>query len=92
MHGRLRINVHLIFEKEEVSPVRVLKRGGLKRVANGDLRKTSSLPVTSERTVKEFGELKLISGDPVIEILELLKFGVWHLKQIQTSAELLRAK
>ena len=92
MHGRLRINVHLIFEKEEVSPVRVLKRGELKRVANGDLRKTSSLPVTSERTVKEFGELKLISGDPVIEILELLKFGVWHLKQIQTSAELLRAK
>ena len=92
MHGRLRINVYLIFEKEEVSPVGVLKRGGLKRVASGDLRKTSSLPVRSERTVKEFGELKLISGDPVIEILELLKFGVWHLKQIQTSAELLRAK
>ena len=61
-----------------------VKRGGLKRVANGDLRKTSSLPVRSDRTAKEFGELKLISGDPVIEILELLKFGVWHLKQIQT--------
>ena len=38
-------NVYLIFENEEVSPVGVLKRGGLKRVANGDLRKTSSLPV-----------------------------------------------
>ena len=62
----------------------VLKRGRLKIVANGDLRKTSSLPVRSDRTAKEFGELKLISGDPVIEILELLKFGVWHMKQIQT--------
>ena len=61
----------------------VLKRGGLKRVANGDLRKTSSLPVRSDRTAKEFRELKLISGDPVFEILELLKFGVWQLKQIQ---------
>ena len=60
------LNVYLIFEIEEVSPVGVLKRGGLKRVANGDLRKTSSLPTTA----KEFGELKLISGDPVIEILE----------------------
>ena len=80
------LNVYLIFENEEVSPVGVLKRGVLKRVANGDLRKTSSLPVRSDRTAKEFGELnlKLISGDPVIEILELLKFGVWHLKQIQT--------
>ena len=47
------------------------------------LRKTSSLPVRSDRTAKEFGELKLISGDPD-PILELLKFGVWHLKQIQT--------
>ena len=27
----------------------------------------------SDRTAKEFGELKLVSGDPVIEILELLK-------------------
>ena len=35
------LNVYLIFENEEVSPVGVLKRGGLKRVANGDLRKTS---------------------------------------------------
>ena len=83
------LNVYLKFENEEMSPVGVLKRGGLKRVANGDLtlRKTSSLPVRSDRTVKEFGELKLISGDPVIEKLELLKFGVWavwHLKQIQT--------
>ena len=78
------LNVYLKFENEEVSPVGVLMRGGLKRVANGDLRKTSSLPVRSDRTAKEFGELKLISGDPVIEILELLKFGVWHLKQIQT--------
>ena len=78
------LNVYLKFENEEVSPVGVLKRGGLKRVANGDLRKTSSLPVMSDKTAKEFGELKLISGDPVIEILELLKFGVWHLKQIQT--------
>ena len=53
----------------------------LKRVANGDLGKTSSLPVRSDRTAKEFGELKLISGDhhPVIEILELLKFGVWQI-------------
>ena len=34
------LNVNLIFENEEVSPVGVLKRGGLKRVANGDLRKT----------------------------------------------------
>ena len=78
------LNVYLIFENEEVSPVGVLKREGLKRVANGDLRKTSSLPVRSDRTAKEFGELKLISGDPVIERLDLLKFGVWHLKQIQT--------
>ena len=78
------LSVYLIFENEEVSPVVVLKRGGLKRVSNGDHRKTSSLPVRSDRTAKEFGELKLISGDPVIEILELLKFGVWHLKQIQT--------
>ena len=78
------LNVYLIFENEEVLPVSVLKRGGLKRVANGDLRKTSSLSVKSDRTAKEFGELKLISGDPVIEILELLKFGVLHLKQIQT--------
>ena len=37
------LNVYLKFENEEVSPVGVLKRGGLKRVANGDLRKTSSL-------------------------------------------------
>ena len=72
------LNVYLIFENEEVSPVGVLKRGGLKRVANGDLRKTSSLPVRFDKTAKEFGELKLISGDPAIKILELLKFGVWH--------------
>ena len=70
------LKVYLKFENEEVSPVGVLKRGGLKKVANGDLRKTSSLPVRSDRTAKKFGELKLISGDPVIEILELLKFGV----------------
>ena len=60
------LNVYLKFVNEEVSPVGVLKRGGLKRVANGDLRKTSSLPVRSDRTAKEFGELKLISGDPTI--------------------------
>ena len=41
------LNVYLKFENEEVSPVGVLKRGGLKRVANGDLRKTSSLTVNS---------------------------------------------
>ena len=46
------LNVYLIFENEEVSPVAVLKKGGLKRVANGDLRKTSSLPVRSDRTEK----------------------------------------
>ena len=41
----------------------------------------------SGRTAKEFGELKLISCDPVIEILELLKFGVWHLKLKQSKHE-----
>ena len=47
------LNVYLIFENEEVSPVGVLKRGRLKRVANGGLRKTSSLTVRSDRTAKE---------------------------------------
>ena len=60
---------YLIFENEEVSSVGMIKKGGLKRVANGDIRKKSSLPVRSDSTAKEFGELKLISGDPVIEIM-----------------------
>ena len=85
------LNVYLIFENEEVSPVGVLKPKE-RRVKKSGQWKTSSLPVRSDKTAKEFGELKLISGDPVIEILELLKFGVWHLKQIQTWAEILRDK
>ena len=47
------ISVYLIFENEEVSQVGVLKRGGLKRVANGDLRKTSSLPVRSDTVTEQ---------------------------------------
>ena len=73
------LNVYLIYENEEVSPVGVLKRGVFKRVANGDLRKTSSLPVRSDRTAKKFGELKLISDDHVIEILESGVAKVWGL-------------
>ena len=53
----------------------VLKRRGLKRVANGDLRKTSSLLVRSDRLAKEFGELKLISGDPVIDSMDRQFWG-----------------
>ena len=37
-------NVYPIFENEEVSPVGVLKKGGLKRVANGDLRRHHPYP------------------------------------------------
>ena len=47
------LNVYIILENEEVSPVGVLKRGGLKRVAKGDLKKASSLPVRSDRTVNK---------------------------------------
>ena len=72
----------VLIELKLVLPVGVLKSGGLKVEATGERRKTSSSPVRSDNRAYEF--CVLIAGGPVAEKIELLKFGVWHLKQIQT--------